>query len=61
MTTVSHGRMLVQGTFNFAQLDAEAAYFDLMVYSAKKLNISIGQPARQVTSFIICPLSDQRN
>ncbi len=47
--------MLQQQIFNFAQLDTEAAQFDLRVHAAKKRNFTIGQPARTVAGAVHAP------
>ena len=47
-----HTRLLGQHTFNFAQLDAEAAQLDLMVDTAQILQPAIRQPTRQIAGAV---------
>ena len=48
----AHVGMLRQGGFDFAQLDAEAMDFDLMIQTAEEFQRAIGPPAREISALV---------
>ena len=51
--------MLGKGGFDFAEFDAEAAEFDLLVFAAEELDGAVGPVAAEVAG-IVEPLAGER-
>src|SRR5262249_4112202 len=49
---ISNLGVLVKHRFNFSQLNSETTDLDLMVESAEKFYIAIGQPSREIAGLV---------
>src|ERR1700754_1483868 len=44
--------VLAQQSFDFAQFDADAAYLDLMIFSAEEFKLAVGQYAPEIARLV---------